>query len=41
MTLFNILVVNPKDYLTQIAAYQNHKLLYMNAMKRCGNCVNS
>jgi len=29
MTLFNILVVNPKDYLTQIAAYQNHKLLYM------------
>ena len=29
MTLFNILVVNPKDYLTQIAVYQNHKLLYM------------
>jgi butyrate kinase len=27
---FNILVVNPKDKLTQIAAYQNHKLLYIN-----------
>jgi butyrate kinase len=33
MTLFNILVVNPKDYLTQIAAYQNHKLLYMISRK--------
>jgi butyrate kinase len=29
MTLFNILVVNPKDVLTQIAVYQNYKLLYM------------
>lgn len=29
MTLFNILVVNPKDYQTQIAVYHNHKLLYM------------
>ena len=29
MILFNILVVNPKDYLTQIAVYQNYKLLYM------------
>jgi butyrate kinase len=29
MTLFNILVVNPKDYLTQIAVYQNYKLHYM------------
>jgi butyrate kinase len=33
MTQFNILVVNPKDYLTQIAAYQNHKLLYMISRK--------
>lgn len=33
MTLFNILVVNPKDYLTQIAVYQNHKLLYMISRK--------
>ncbi|MEI6434343.1 MAG: butyrate kinase [Bacteroidota bacterium] len=29
MTIFNILVVNPKDFLTQIAVYQNYKLLYM------------
>jgi len=29
MTTFNILVVNPKDNLTQIAVYQNYKLLYM------------
>ena len=29
MTPFNILVVNPKDWLTQIAVYQNYKLLYM------------
>ncbi len=29
MIPFNILVVNPKDYLTQIAVYQNHKLHYM------------
>ena len=29
MSLFNILVVNPKDYLTQIAVYHNHKLLFM------------
>lgn len=29
MSVFNILVVNPKDYLTQIAVYQNYKLLYM------------
>ena len=33
MTPFNILVVNPKDYLTQIAVYQNHKLLYMISRK--------
>lgn len=33
MTLFNILVVNPKDYVTQIAVYQNHKLLYMISRK--------
>ena len=33
MTLFNILVVNPKDYLTQVAVYQNHKLLYMISRK--------
>jgi butyrate kinase len=33
MTPFNILVVNPKDYITQIAVYQNHKLLYMNNRK--------
>ena len=33
MTLFNILVVNPKDYLTQIAVYNNHKLLYMISRK--------
>lgn len=33
MTLFNILVVNPKDYLTQIAVYNNYKLHYMIARK--------
>ena len=33
MTEFNILVVNPKDWLTQISAYQNHKLLYMISRK--------
>lgn len=33
MTPFNILVVNPKDWLTQIAVYQNHKLLYMISRK--------
>jgi butyrate kinase len=33
MTQFNILVVNPKDWLTQISAYQNHKLLYMISRK--------
>ena len=33
MTLFNILVVNPKDFLTQVAVYQNHKLLYMISRK--------
>ncbi|MDP1620962.1 MAG: butyrate kinase [Bacteroidales bacterium] len=33
MTLFNILVVNPKDYLTQISVYLNHKLLYMISRK--------
>jgi len=27
---FNILVVNPKDKVTQIAVYQNYKLLYIN-----------
>jgi butyrate kinase len=27
---FNILVVNPKDRVTQIAVYQNYKLLYIN-----------
>jgi butyrate kinase len=29
MMKFNILVVNPKDYETQIAVYDNYKLLYM------------
>jgi butyrate kinase len=29
MNTFNILVVNPKDHLTQVAVYQNYKLLYM------------
>jgi butyrate kinase len=29
MNSFNILVVNPKDHLTQVAVYQNYKLLYM------------
>ena len=29
MIKFNILVVNPKDYETQIAVYDNYKLLYM------------
>jgi len=33
MTLFNILVVNPKDDLTQIAVYQNYKLHYMISRK--------
>jgi butyrate kinase len=33
MTIFNILVVNPKDYLTQIAVYNNYKLHYMIARK--------
>ncbi len=33
MTLFNILVVNPKDFVTQVAIYQNHKLLYMISRK--------
>ncbi|MEI7664039.1 MAG: butyrate kinase [Bacteroidota bacterium] len=33
MTPFNILVVNPKDFLTQVAVYQNHKLLYMISRK--------
>ncbi len=33
MTPCNILVVNPKDYLTQVAVYQNHKLLYMISRK--------
>ncbi len=31
--MFNILVVNPKDYLTQIAVYNNYKLHYMIARK--------
>jgi len=31
--MFNILVVNPKDSLTQVAVYQNHKLLYMISRK--------
>jgi butyrate kinase len=29
MMTFNILVVNPKDYETQVAVYDNYKLLYM------------
>jgi len=29
MIPFNILVVNPRDFQTQVAIYQNHKLLYM------------
>ncbi len=37
MTPFNILVVNPKDFLTQVAVYQNHKLLYMISRKHSAN----
>jgi len=33
MIPFNILVVNPKDQETQIAVYDNYKLLYMNSRK--------
>src|ERR1035437_1212604 len=33
MNSFNILVVNPKDHETQIAVYDNHKLLYMISRK--------
>ncbi len=33
MIPFNILVVNPKDYLTQIAVYNNYKMHYMIARK--------
>lgn len=33
MTSFNILVVNPKDHLTQIAVYNSYKLLYMISRK--------
>ncbi len=33
MIPFNILVVNPKDYETQIAVYDNYKLLYMISRK--------
>ena len=41
MTLFNILVVNPKDTLTQIAVYQNYKLLYMINRKHSENELSS
>jgi butyrate kinase len=33
MMTFNILVVNPRDYDTQIAVYDNYKLLYMISRK--------
>ncbi len=36
MISFNILVVNPKDRLTQIAVYQNYKLLYMISRRHSG-----
>ncbi|MHC1707913.1 MAG: butyrate kinase [Bacteroidales bacterium] len=37
MNTFNILVVNPKDRLTQIAVYDNHKLLYLINRKHPGD----
>lgn len=37
MNTFNILVVNPKDRLTQIAVYDNHKLLYLINRKHSGD----
>lgn len=36
MVTFNILVVNPKDHETQVAVYDNHKLLYMIGRKHSG-----
>jgi len=33
MMTFNILVVNPRDHDTQIAVYDNYKLLYMISRK--------
>ena len=36
MNTFNILVVNPKDRLTQIAVYDNHKLVYLINRKHPG-----
>jgi butyrate kinase len=36
MTTFNILVVNPRDRETQIAVYDNYKLLYMISRKHSG-----
>ncbi|MCK9421573.1 MAG: butyrate kinase [Bacteroidales bacterium] len=41
MTPFNILVVNPKDFLTQIAVYQNYKLLYMISRKHSADELES
>lgn len=37
MNTFNILVVNPKDRLTQIAVYDNHKMLYLINRKHSGD----
>jgi butyrate kinase len=37
MNTFNILVVNPKDRLTQIAVYEDHKLLYLINRKHPGD----
>ncbi|MCX6271874.1 MAG: butyrate kinase [Bacteroidetes bacterium] len=37
MNSFNILVVNPKDRLTQIAVYDNHKLMYLINRKHPGD----
>ncbi len=36
MNTFNILIVNPKDRLTQVAVYDNHKLLYLINRKHPG-----
>lgn len=41
MSSFNILVVNPKDYLTQIAVYNNYKLLYIINRKHTSDELNS
>jgi butyrate kinase len=40
MASINILVVNPKDDLTQIAVYENHRLLYMISRKHSAEELN-